>query len=361
MSDEADPGLETTGAETAVADSPAQDASTGGASADQDSAKAGTPTENGSLADGAEVKNQQAEAAPDPKVKQEVVPDDWKKRHDGQFQANQRLSREKRELEAQAQQFQQQLAELKNQFQGFTPELAQKLRAQHETAALPVWNPKHPEHEGFQKTLAKYQFFQELYNSEQDPAVKESLAKRFQAMVPASERQRISQFEDYDRQERMRMSMDPRGYIHGLAKSLVQEEINSFRENTVKNYQETVSAQQELSGLKQRYPEVATTENLTKVYNLVQQGYPTAAAFHAVRADLLEAKISTATTAKASADEKERLLTGRAAISRDAAVAPKVDLYTEATKIARSRNIPPGDKRFLGIFDELRRKHNIKE
>lgn len=368
MSEAADPGSDTIATGTAVADSPNADASTGGTSADQGSANAATPAENGkpSLADGNEVNQQQAtppvaQATSGSQVQPNVVTEDWKKRYDGQFQSFQRISREKKELESQLEQHRQQLAQVQQQFQGITPDLLQKVRLQQETASLPVWNPKHPEHDGFRSTLAKYQFFNELYSAEADPELKKALASRFQAMVPASERAKIAQFEEYQNQERLRMSMDPQGYIQRQVQDQIRQEIEQFRTNTVRSYQETVNAQSELANLQRQYPQVATAENLPKVHALVQQGYPLAAAFHAVRADLLEQQISGAKNAKASADEKERLLTQQATISRDAAVTPKVDLYAEATKVAKAKNIPPGDKRFLGILDDLRRKHNIKE
>lgn len=365
MSDEADPGLDTTSADTAVADSPSPDASTGGASAAESSSQEANPAENGSLADSAEVKNQDDAAKARPEVQQPAVQkegaDDWKKRHDGQFQANQRLSREKKELESRVAEFQQQLQSFQQQFQGVDPRAVQEWKQQQEKASLPVWNPKHPEHEGFRNVLNKYQFFNELYDGQTNPEIREALKTQFYATVSQADRQRIAQFEEHGRQEKLRLQMDPQGYIQNQVKSLVQQEINSFRENTVRSYQETMNAQQELQSLQKQFPEMNTLENLQKIASLVQQGIPTATAFHATRADVLAAQISQARTSKASADEKERLLTGRATISRDPAVTPKVNIWDEAEKIRKSRNIPSGDARMMKIFDELRRKHNIKE
>lgn len=366
MSEEADPGLDTTSADTAVAESPAQDASTGGASAAESSSQEANPAENGSLADSAEVKNQQAKQ-PDarPDVLQNAVPkegvDDWKKRHDGQFQSAQRLSREKKELESKVAEYQQQLQTFQQQFQGIDPRTVQEWKQQQQVASLPVWHPKNPGAEAFNRALSIRDFYNSEYDAEADPEAKARILSRFHQRVPAQMRQQIQDFDEQQKQERLQMARDPQGYIQGQVKSLVQQEIDSFRDKTVRSYQETMNAQQELSGLQQQFPEMNNLENLQKIAALVRQGIPTATAFHATRADVLSAQISQARTSKASADEKERLLTGRATISRDAAVTPKVNIWDEAEKLRKAQNIPSGDRRMMKIYDDLRRKHNIKE
>lgn len=369
MLDEAESGIDTAAEDTAViADSPSQADSTGGASAATDTTKVDAPAEaEGSLADSAEVQPNQkstakAEERPDGQPAQAAQPaDDWKKRYDGQYQASQRISREKKELEGRLASFQSEMESLKKQYTGVNPQEVQQWRQQQEAQSLPVWNPKHPEHQSFQSAHQKFQFFNDLVNAQSDPAVREAITKQFQASVSPQDRQRINMFIEHGERERVRMQMDPQGYIQSQVQSLVEREISKFRDNTVQSYQESVNARTELAGLQQKYPELATAEHLTKIMELVQQGAPMSAAFHAVRADILEKRISGANVAKASAEEKERLLTQSASISRDPAISSKVDLWAEAEKIRKAKHIPSGDKRMMTIYDDLRRKHNIKE
>lgn len=356
-----------TGADGNASSEVSQDAtaSTVGTSPDTGSAQAGTPADDGSasLKSETETKTQATDqvrttqpAAGVPAAPAKPV-EDWKKRHDGQFQANQRLTQERKQLDERLKALEQQYAPFQKVPQ---EELTQFLQAR-EKANLPVWNPQHQEHEGFRAALTKYELFNEIYDSETDPEVKTRLMQRFHQAVPQAMRQQIAAFQDHGRRERLRMEMDPERYIHDRVEKMVAQKITEFRDNTVGGYQQNLQAQHEVTTLMQKYPDIANDQaQLQKVSQYFQAGNPMNVAFLMVRNELLEGRVSGADTARKSVEEKERLLTQKASISRDPAMSTKVDLHAEAVKVMRQRSIPAGDPRYLDIQDELRRKYNIK-
>ncbi len=228
-------------------------------------------------------------------------------------------------------------------------------------ANLPAWNPQHQDHEAFRNALTKYELFNELYDSEPDPEVKTRLMQRFHSAVPQQMRQQIAAFQEHGRRERMRMEMDPEGYLNQRLDKMVDQKIAKFRDTTVGSYQENLQAKQEVTDLLSRHPDIAKSpEEMRKVYDLFSKGIPMPMAFLQVRNAQLEQQVTGIDLARKSVEEKERLLTSRASISRDPAVSTKVDLHQETVKIMRQRNIPAGDSRYLSIQDEVRRKYNSK-
>ncbi len=358
----AEPSIETDVTGTSQEGSQDATSSTGGTSTGETSASAATSTEDGqaSLTTDTETTQTTDTAAKEKPPSAQAKPaatENWKERYDGQTRAAQRLLSEKRQME-------ERLKALEQQYEPYAKvpkdELT-KFLEDRSKVNLPAWNPQHQDHEAFRNAFTKYELFNELYDSESDPEVKTRLLQRFHQAVPQQMRQQIAAFQEHGRRERMRQEMDPEGYLQSKLDKMVDEKIAKFRDTTVGNYQENQQATQQVHDLLQKHPDIAASpEEMKKVYELFSKGTSMPMAFLMVRNASLEQRVSGVDLARKSVEEKERLLTSKASISRDPAVSTKVDLHAETVKIMRQRNIPAGDKRYLDIQDEVRRKYNSK-
>ncbi len=364
MSDEQADSVDATGVTGSPDEGTSQvaTAASDGTSTDAGTAVADTQTDDGSASLKSNTETTKT-TIPDPASPvapakaQSPATEDWRSRHDAQARANSRLSQEKRQME-------ERLKALEAQYEPYAKvpkeELTQFLDTRSK-ANLPAWNPQHQDHEAFRNALTKYELFNELYDSEPDPEVKTRLMQRFHSAVPQQMRQQIAAFQEHGRRERMRMEMDPEGYLNQRLDKMVDQKIAKFRDTTVGSYQENLQAKQEVTDLLSRHPDIAKSpEEMRKVYDLFSKGIPMPMAFLQVRNAQLEQQVTGIDLARKSVEEKERLLTSRASISRDPAVSTKVDLHQETVKIMRQRNIPAGDSRYLSIQDEVRRKYNSK-
>lgn len=321
-------------------------------------ANPGADENAGSLASGAEA-TETAQAVD--KQAQQQKPEDWKRRHDGQFQANQRLSAEKKQLEAQAQQFQRELQELKQQLQGVDLNKVRSWQEHQQKSANPIWHPKHPEHQRFLKAKSKHDFYVGL--AQRAPAEqREWINAQYNADLSAEDQRMIQEHLDTGRQELARLQMDPTGYMQERIDKLVDEKIKAFQQETVGSYRQNLEARNTLQQTLTKYPELNKPDVLQRAMQMVGEGRDMTDALRDIRMEMLERRLSGAETHQRSVEERERLLTNNASISRDQAATQTIDVFAEANKIAKARGITnPFDARYMRVVDELRKKHNIKE
>ena len=361
---ETDTDIDTGSTDTASADTQSDAAPSGAdSSAVVDSAEAANPAaigDAGSLASGAEATEQQTNTLAAPT---QAKPEDWKRRHDGQFQANQRLSQEKKLLQQQFEQVQAEMRQLREQLTGIDPNEVRTWKEHREKSAKPIWHPENPEHQRFLRAKATHDHYVRLaQRAAGDPERVKWINEQYDQDLPGEDQAMIQKFLDHGRQEELRMRMDPQGYLREQVAALIDEKINGFQQSTVGNYREVLQARSTLQETLTKYPELNKPEILRRAHELVGQGRDMTDALRDIRMELLEKRLSSADVAKKSIEEKERLLSSNASISRDPAVNANIDVFEEAEKIAAERKIKnPWDPRFMRIVDEVRRKHNIKD
>jgi hypothetical protein len=330
-------------------------------SATDDSATAANPDADGnagSLETGAEATD--TNAAP----KQTAQPqktEDWKRRHDGQLQANQRLSGEKKRLEEERQQLQARLQEFEQKLNGIDLQKVRSFQEHQQKAANPIWHPSNPEHARFQEAKRKHDFYVGL-TQRSAPEDRAKINEWYNADLSADDQAMIQKFTDHGRQEQMRFQMDPEGYLRERLDKLVDQKLNGFQEKTVGSYRQNLEERQRLGETLQKYPELNKPEVLQRAMQMVGEGRDMHDALRDIRMEFLEQRLSGVDKARRSVEEKERLLQGNNSISRDPAASTHFDLFAEAKKLAIQRGITnPSDARFMRVVDELRKKHNIKD
>lgn len=362
---ETDTDIDSDSTDTAHADTSSDAAPSGADStAVVDSAEAANPTavgDAGSLASGAEATEQTNEQTQKQPV-QAQKPVDWKKSHDGQFQANQRLVAEKKQLLQQFEQTQAEIKQLREQMSGVDVNQVRSFKEHQEKSANPIWHPQNPEHARFQQAKQTHDYYVRMLQRAETPEQKAWINQQYDADVPAEDQKVIQQFLDHGRREMARMQMDPVGYMQERMDKLMDEKIQKFQQSTVGSYREQLQAKDTLGQTLQKYPELNRPEHLQRAMQMVNDGRDMSDALRDIRMELLEKRLSGADIAKKSVEEKERLLSNNASISRDPAVNQNIDVFAEANKIAKARNVKnPWDPRFMRIVDEVRRKYNIKE
>lgn len=353
---------ETDQLDTGTTDTSTEDIQSDAASAETDSTAtvdSATPAESpadgnaGSLASGepTDVKNPPAQTKPQ---------EDWKKRHDGQFQANQRLTLERKQALERAEAFEAELKGLKAKLEGLDLQKVRDFQQHQQATANPVWHPQHPDNAKFQRALDTHNYYVRLAHRA-PPEQREWINQQYEADVSAADRQAIQQFRDHGQQELLRLQQNPEGYLQERVAKMVEQKIQEFQQSTVGNYRANMEARSELSELLQKYPELNAPEHMQRAYHMVAQGIPMPSALREIRMEILDKRLSVADQAKRSVEEKERLLQANSSISRDPAVNANVNIYEEAKKIAEQRKIKnPWDPRFMRILDDLNRKYQIK-
>ncbi len=325
-----------------------------------DSAQSDSPATTdapGSLASGAEATNTPPTQQPSDQAE---PPRDWKKAHDGQYQANQRLTAERKELQQRESALQTKLKELEEKLTGVDLQQVRQFQQHQQASKNPIWHPSHPEHARFRDALATHNHYVRL--ASRAPAEQRDwINAQYDADLSAEDRANIQRFMDHGKQQLISLQQDPEGYVQERVAKLVDEKIREFQQTTVGNYRENLEARTDLGNLLQKYPELNKPEHLERAQQMVQQGIPMASALAEIRMGLLEKRLSGAEQAKRSVETKERLMQANSSISRDPAVNPSVDIYAEAKKIAEQRKIKnPWDPRFMRILDDLNRKYQTK-
>lgn len=359
---ETDTDIDSESTDTANADTSSDAAPSGSdSSAPVDSANAGNPEavgDAGSLASGAKTTEQTT--PPQKTPDQATKPVDWKKSHDGQFQANQRLVAEKKRLQQEHEQAQAELRQLREQMNGVDLNHVRTFKEHQAKAANPIWHPQNPEHARFQQVKATHDHYVRLAQRATTDEQKAWVNEQYAADVPPEDQKMIQGFMDHGRQEMARLQMDPVGYMQERLDKLMDEKIQKFQQTTVGTYRDQIKERTALQATLQKYPEL--NQHLDRAMQMVSEGRDMHDALRDIRMELLEKRLSGADIAKKSVEERERLLSSNASISRDPAVNQNIDVFAEAKKVAQARGIKnPWDSRFMGIVDELRRKYNLKD
>jgi hypothetical protein len=194
-----------------------------------------------------------------------------------------------------------------------------------------------------------YDHYEEDMRAAPDDATKQWLSQRMsQALGPEGVKQ-LRSWRDYVRKQEWERQTDPANYYRKLIQKEAQPVIQQQLQNVSQTYQSVQSAQQEVQKWMKENAEVATPENIKQVIALMEKGADFNTASYRVERDHYRSQVSAAKQAKASAEEKERLLQGNAAgtIARNPNTAKKVDYKA----VAKERGLTSEGDRIKLLFE----------
>lgn len=254
------------------------------------------------------------------------------------------LRKREAELTRQNQQFQQQF----QQYQGIDPNAVRawqqaQQRAQQEQ--LPVWNRNNPNNGRFQQTQAKWAAYKDAINRAQTPEQKEAVRATLGASFAPDEVQVIQQWENHQREFQANFAADPAGTIASVVEQHVQRAIYQSQqraqaEQSVGQWFEDPANKQ----IVERYGRQMMDALRSNSWDLVKSHFTNQA-----KLDGLQSRVGEADKAVTAAKEKERLLQGAAAVTRD----PKSQATVDPMVVAKKRGIQPGTDEYWDLLREL--------
>ncbi len=292
---------------------------------------AGTSTDAGSTEVETHVdENAQAANVAGVETKSQAHPEiDYRQRYADQLKSWQQEKADRTRFQQQAEQFQQELAQLKQQFQGIQPQEVEQYR---QTKELPVWDKRSPNHSKFLELRRLYDHYEEDMRAAPDDATRQWLSQRMSQVLGPEGAKTLRTWRDHVRQREWERQNDPDSYYRELIQREAQPVIQQQLQNVSQTYQSVQSAQAEVQKWMKENAEVATPENIKQILGLMEKGENFTAAAYRVERDYYRSQVLPAKQAKASAEEKERLLQGNAAgtIARNPNTAKKVDFKAVA-------------------------------
>lgn len=279
------------------------------------------------------------EASPPPEV-------DYKKRFIGAQKSWEQERAEKVALQQQAAQFQKELADLKRQFQGIQPQEVEKYRQQQ---AVPVWDESNPNHQQFLELRRVYDYYERNMRAAPDDATRQWLGQQMGQELGAEGTKTLREWQSDVRRQEWERQTNPQAFYRKLIQKEAQPVIQQSLQNVSQTYQSVQTAQQDVQKW-MKDTEVATPANIKAVHDLMQtEGVPFTVAAARVERDHYRSMVSGANKAKASAEEKERLLQGNAAgvIARN----PQTGKFVDYKAVAKERNLVSERDRIDLLFE----------
>lgn len=334
--------VETSGSDPSVGTQTAAYSPNAGTSNGSDSAIAETQPDNGidtSLKSGINESNPQhtpEQIAEDAKL--------YKERYASQMRAWQQERAQRQAAEKQAQEFQARLEELTKRFDGVDPKAFEQFKS---SQGMKISDPRHPQNPHFRELMRTAHHYDKLLRVVTDENFKQQLsAMREQDLGPEGIKILNDHRADVQREEWERQ-LDPRGYYRKIVQEETQPLIRNTLQETSNNYHQSQQAVEGVKKWMSDNKEIATNANLQRIQGMMQQGTAFEVAAAMVERDHYRSQLSTAGNAKASADEKQRLLEGNAAgtIARNPNSRSKLDT-------AKLRQNAKGGRDFIDqLFD----------
>ncbi len=271
---------------------------------------------------------------------------DYKTRFVGAQKSWQQERAEKERFQQQADAFQRELAELKKQFQGIQPQEVEQYRAQKQ---VPVWDESSSGHQQFLELRRTYDHYEQDMRSAPNDETRQWLSQQMSQKIGPEGAKVLREWQQDVRRQEWERQTNPQAFYRKLIQKEAQPVIQQQLQNVSQTYQSVQSAQQEATKWMKDNPEVATPQNIQAVLGLMDKGADFQTAADRVERDHYRSLVSTANKAKASAEEKERLLQGNAAgvIARNPNSAKKVDFKA----VAKERGLMNERQRMDLLFE----------
>lgn len=321
---------------TAQADNQTHDTGTEATPSADDSASADNQggSASGSLTDRAENNT--------PNPKPQTSPDFVPRKDYASLQAEfTRRSQRLKEMERSAQ-----------QFDGLTADDIRAWKAQQESATkanLPRWSPQHPERAKFDGLKERYSFARKLIDRA-PPAEREARKQEMTSAFAPDELKALEDWHTHREDFSQKFAADPDGTIADIVDQRVEQRLQAREEQTAHRERATGSVNEWFDDPSNRGVVQSQRQWMQEA---LAENIPWAVVRREAEIRHLRSQLKSGQQTVQSAGEKERLLRSGATVTRDAGSRPVGDLYDRAKKIARDRQLPPGDPRFMDILDQL--------
>jgi hypothetical protein len=295
-------------------------------------------------------------------------PDEWrshlqrieKRRADVELYSNQQ-TKELQRLQREHQEYQQ-------RYQGIDPQEINRWRQAQQEAQqrnLKRWEPRHPEHNKFQATMAKRDALNaqigKLRNrGDLSPEQKQALeTEMVETALTPEERTELMEHAGMNRD----FMLNPVANAKQVARD---EAMTVFREmwaNETRRMNAEQSVQKDLANpvLAQLAADPRMNEKMSAIMQGLTEGTlsPWQIAKHIALLETqvgsLQSRAGEADQYRSQASEQQRLLQQGASHTRDAAAVPRRDIYKEARRIANEQGLPHGHPKFMQIVRDLER------
>lgn len=244
----------------------------------------------------------------------------------------------------------QQVQQYQQRYQGIDPNSVRQWqeaqqRAQQER--LPAWNRNNPQNPRFRDTLRRFDDYRNAMGRAQTPEQKEVLRQTIGQSFSQDDVQTIQAWENHQREFQANFAADPAGTIADIVAQTVRQEIAQSQkmaeaEQTVGKWFNDPANK----AIVDRYgPQMMELMQRGNDWRFVSQYFTQKA-----QVDGLQSRVGEADKAVTAANERDRLLKGAAAVTRD----PKPQTVVDPVKIAKQRGIAPGSEAYYDLLLELK-------
>ncbi len=271
---------------------------------------------------------------------------DYKARYASQLKSWQQERAEKQAIQAKLEELTQRYETQNKQYQGIQPQEIEQFRAQQK---VPVWDETSPGHQQFLETRKTYEHYERKLNRAPDDATKQWLMQEMNQDISPEEAKTLREWKADVRRQEWERQTNPAAYYRKLIQKEAQPVIQDSLRNVSQTYQSVQSAQQEVQSWLKDNPEIASQANVKAVFDLMSKGETFSVAAARVERDHFRSLVSTAHKAKASAEEKERLLQGNAAgtIARN----PQTGKFVDYKQVAKEKGLTNERDRMDLLFE----------
>lgn len=243
-----------------------------------------------------------------------------------------------------------------NQFQGVNPDDLRQFQQRHQ---VPLWSKKHPEHSKFQIWYQEASFINAKLGRISDPAKRQELAEMLWSDFDPEGQKVLAEYQNHLKRQQNELLADPDSYFEERFKKLFEPNISQWQQQTAQTYEQAIQAEKDVKEWFDKSPKEIWQGKSEVIGERLRKGEKWRDIQLELERDYYRAQASSAATARASAEEKERLLRGQAAgtVAHD----PKTSSKVDPLKVAKERGIDPAVDMpaFVDLLQELTRTKQI--
>lgn len=249
--------------------------------------------------------------------------------------------------QARAKQLEQELQQLRDQFKPFQGIDQAKLQQFQQSQGVQMWDSSHPKHAEFLDLRRTAEHYHRLIANAGTPETKDWLLGQMQEQLGEDGLKTLQNWKKDVQQQQWELQNNPREYYRKLIQAEAKPVVQNHLQQVSQTFQETEAAKQQAASWMKDNP-AATAENIQSVMKLLEQGMRFEQASMQVERDYWKSQISKANDAKSSAEEKERLLSGKAAstVLRN----PQTDKRVDFVKYAAEKGLT-GRQKIDALFE----------
>lgn len=245
------------------------------------------------------------------------------------------------------------LHQIRQQYQGVDPAAVAQWRQAQEAAKqqnLPVWNAKNPANASFQQDLARWKGYKEAYQRADTPEKKQILAETLGASFTPEAQSRLREWEQHQASFSERFAMDPNGTIAEIVQEQVQQQLSQHDITVQANTQVTQWFQDPAN---KPIIETYAPQMRQALADGVPWPYVRQMAVFKAQLERSQSREGEVDKTVAQARAQQAALRQKTAITRDGKTSPTKDVAAEVRRIAKEKGWRPDDPRLFELTHRL--------